>query len=130
VSTAHDATTLFSGRNVLTGEKVGLGGRIIAFAGLASPLGAGQIRAASNLVTGAARALAGRIGRNSVEVAIEGGFKRIDLVGKAHKGVATPHVHTYMWHENPATGVGRFKKEFAGPATRQDIIEAARTVGQ
>jgi len=37
VSTAHDATTLITGRNVVTGESVGAGGRLIAFAGLVTP---------------------------------------------------------------------------------------------
>jgi hypothetical protein len=44
VSTALDAATLFSGENPLTGERVGIGGRFIAFAGLASPASGGSIR--------------------------------------------------------------------------------------
>jgi hypothetical protein len=39
-----DAATLLSGQNPLTGDHVGFGGRLIAFAGFASPLGGGQIR--------------------------------------------------------------------------------------
>ncbi len=107
-----------------------MGGRLIALAGLASPLGGGEIRASSKLVTAAAEALSARIGKNSVLVAIEGGFKRIDLVGKAHSGVPTPHVHTYKIHTNPATGTSRTKKEFSCAASRQDIVDAARSTGQ
>jgi hypothetical protein len=130
VSTGHDAVTLVTGKNYITGEDVGVGGRLIALAGLASPLSGGEIRASSKLVTAAAGALSARIGKNSVTVAIEGGLKRIDLVGKAHKGVPTPHVHTYRVHRNPATGASRTRKEFSGPASRQDIIDAARETGQ
>ena len=130
VSTAVDATTVVTGRNPVTGEQVGVGGRLIAFAGLASPASGGEIRAASKFVTAAAGALAARIGKSSVTVAIEGGFKRIDLVGKAHNGVPTPHVKEYKVHTNPATGQSRTKGTFIGPATRQDIVDAAREAGE
>jgi RHS repeat-associated protein len=104
---------------------------VLAFSPGGLPLRAVRVgNAASKLVTGAARALAKRIGRNSVTVAIKGGFKRVDLVGKAHKGVPTPHVHTYEVHTSPVTGASRTRKVFSGPATRQDIIDAAREVGE
>jgi RHS repeat-associated protein len=130
VSSGIDAATVLTGENPLTGEQVGLVGRGIALAGLITPASGGQIRAASKFVSDAAGALASRIGKNSVTVATENGFRRIDLVGKAHGGVPTPHVHTYTVHTNPATGASRTKKEFKGPATRQDVIDAARASGQ
>lgn len=130
VSTAVDAVTVLTGKNPITGEQVGAGGRALAFAGLVSPASGGEMRAASKLVTAAAGALAERIGKNSVWVALENGAKRVDLVGKAHNGVPTPHVHTYRVHTNPANGMSRTKKEFRGPATRQDIVDAARAAGE
>src|SRR5690606_6768358 len=79
VSSVQDAAVLFTGKNHLTGESVGFGGRLVAFAGLVTPASGGQLRAASKFVAAGAEALAKRIGRNSVTVATEGGFKRVDL---------------------------------------------------
>ena len=31
-------------------------------------------------------------------------IKRVDLTGKAHQGLATPHVVEYQQHQNPTTG--------------------------
>jgi len=114
------------------GDRIGngdiVGGGALALAATA-PIGR-VVRGSSALVRGAAEALATRIGENSVTVALENGFKRIDLVGKAHAGVPTPHVHFYAVHTNPATGASNLKKSFGGAATRQDIVDAARTAGQ
>ena len=49
VSTGVDAVTVLSGRNPITGEKVGWFGRSVALVGLLTPLSGGQLRAASNL---------------------------------------------------------------------------------
>jgi RHS repeat-associated protein len=86
-------------------------------------------RASSPLIRGAAEALASRIERSSVTVALERGFKRVDLIGGAHAGIPTPHVHLFEVHTNPATGESNLKKTFLGPATRQDIVDAARAAG-
>ncbi len=122
--------TAVSGTNPVTGQAVGALGRSIAFVGAITPFSGGQIRAASNFVTSAAGALAKRIGRSSVSVPIEGGIRRVDLVGRSHGGVPTPHVVEYRLHVNPQTGASRMKGEFKGPATRENIIEAARAMGQ
>lgn len=45
VSTIHDVSVLLSGFNVITGERVGLGGRGIALIGAVTPVSGGQIRA-------------------------------------------------------------------------------------
>lgn len=44
VSSVHDGVTLLTGKNHITGDNVGLGGRAIALAGLLSPASGGQIR--------------------------------------------------------------------------------------
>jgi RHS repeat-associated protein len=99
--------------------------------GLASFVPAGRVlRGSSLLVRGAAEALATRIGENSVTVVLENGFKRIDLIGRAHAGIPTPHVHWFEVHTDHATGLSNLKKTFGGAATRQDIIDAARATGQ
>ena len=114
------------------GDRIGngdfVGGGVRALAAVA-PVGR-LARGSSAFMRGAAEALAARIGENSVTVALESGFKRIDLIGKAHAGVPTPHVHLYEVHTNPVTGASKLKKSFGGAATRQDIVDAARTAGQ
>ncbi len=50
VSTAADAYTLATGRNLITGEAVGVGGRFIAFVGMITPLSGGSIRGAGTLL--------------------------------------------------------------------------------
>jgi hypothetical protein len=45
VSTAADAATVVTGRNPITGERVGLLGRAVALVGLLTPLSGAQIRA-------------------------------------------------------------------------------------
>ncbi|MGQ0641253.1 MAG: RHS repeat-associated core domain-containing protein [Gemmatimonadaceae bacterium] len=106
-------------------EEAGLADALLLIGGLEAQ-GAKQ---SSRLVTGAAQALSRRLGKSSVVVPIEGGFKRIDLVGRTHAGVPTPHVVTYRVHTNPLTGASQLKKTFGGPATRQDVIDAAKAAG-
>jgi hypothetical protein len=55
VSTAQDATVVATGFNPVTGESVGVTGRLIALAGLVTPASGGEIRGAG----AAARALVG-----------------------------------------------------------------------
>lgn len=44
ISTAHDASVLLTGYNVITGDKVGWGGRGIALIGMVTPASGGEIR--------------------------------------------------------------------------------------
>ncbi len=60
-STLADAITVISGRNVVTGDDVGLGGRALAFAGLITPAGGGQIRAAGKAITRVTEDFANRV---------------------------------------------------------------------
>jgi RHS repeat-associated protein len=114
------------------GDRIGHGDLVSGGAmALAATLPVGKIlKVSSPLVRGAAEALAARIGENSVTVALESGFKRVDLIGKAHAGVPTPHVHIFEVHMNPETGATNLKKVFGGAASRQDVIDAARAAGQ
>lgn len=50
-STIHDATIVLTGKNAITGEDVGAGGRAIALVGLVTPASGGQIRGAGKLIT-------------------------------------------------------------------------------
>jgi hypothetical protein len=68
--------------------------------------------------------LAERAGKNGVSIRLaEGGVKRVDLVGRAHGGVPTPHVHTYKLHVNPRTGASRLSKSGFRAATQEDLNE-------
>ncbi|HET7464580.1 MAG TPA: pre-toxin TG domain-containing protein [Longimicrobium sp.] len=49
-STVLDAVTLVSGYNVITGEKVGWGGRAMAAIGLLTPVSGGELRGAGKLL--------------------------------------------------------------------------------
>ncbi len=49
-------------------------------------------------------------------------IKRVDLTGKAHQGVATPHVVEYQHHQNPITGDIHVRSEkTARPARSEEI---------
>ena len=128
VSDLNDVGTVITGYDAMAGERVGAGGRVVAAAGVVLPVSGGQIRAAGNVIQAAARELSQQIGKNSVSIGTVNGVRRVDLVGKAHGGVETPHVHTYSRHTNPQTGqssVSRDSKEVT-PATMQDIRQARR----
>ena len=53
ISTAHDASVLLTGRNAITGDRVGIGGRAVAFAGMVTPASGGQIRGVWSITRGA-----------------------------------------------------------------------------
>jgi hypothetical protein len=57
VSTLHDVATAISGTNVITGERVGLAGRLVAIAGALTPASGGQIRAGASTAQEVTRAL-------------------------------------------------------------------------
>ena len=57
VATVHDATTLLTGRNQVTGESVGVLGRIVAFVGLVTPATGGELRAAGAMLGGGKKAV-------------------------------------------------------------------------
>jgi RHS repeat-associated protein len=108
------------------GDAIGNGRVVEGGVGLAMTL---AVPGEGGAVRDAAEGLAAHIGENSVTVQLENGFKRVDLVGPAHAGVPTPHVHMYEVHTNPVTGASNLKKTFGGAATMQDIIDAARAAG-
>lgn len=93
---------------------------------LAVPEGEGEAQA----IRSEAESLSGRIGKNSVTVETENGFKRVDRVGKDHNGLETPHVHEYEHHTNPLTGKTNFEKLEARAATRKDVADAVRAATQ
>jgi hypothetical protein len=62
--------TLFTGKNVITGEDVGFGGRMIAGVGLVTPAGGGEIRAAGKALRFAAHAVDQAISRGVKPAAI------------------------------------------------------------
>ena len=103
---------------------------MIAFAGLITPAGGGQIRAGLDVLQKAAREIADRIGKNSVSIQLVHGVKRVDLVGRTHGGVPTPHVQNYRVHTNPETGLKNTSKDPVRPATAQDLREVRRVLGQ
>jgi putative RNase toxin 24 of polymorphic toxin system len=75
--------------------------------------------------------LAEKIGANRVSIRLaDGGIKAVDLVGRSHAGVATPHVHFYRLHVNPATGASRLSKVKSAfrAATREDLNEVKSTL--
>jgi RHS repeat-associated protein len=126
-SEVNDVTTILTGRDVIAGEDVGIGGRFFAAAGIISPVGGGaQVRGAVRGVAEAAQSLSKAIGRNSVTIHTVNGHRRIDLVGKAHGGVATPHVHTHSRHVNPRTGQSSKSRDSrqATAATMADVRQA------
>ena len=96
--------------------------------GLARVGAAGRV---VNAIRVGAEALAERIGKSSVTIRLVNGLKRIDLIGRTHGGVETPHVQEYRVHTNPETGASRLSKEGrVRPATAQDLREAARVAEQ
>ena len=50
LSTLHDLSVAATGYNAITGERVGAGGRLIAFAGMVTPFSGGQFRGAGKLL--------------------------------------------------------------------------------
>jgi RHS repeat-associated protein len=120
IGDGNDAGTLLSGHDVLANENVGIAGRVGAGIGLVSPVGGGKI---VRTIGEAAQDLAQAIGRNSVSIRTPNGLRRIDLAGRAHGGVPTPHVQTYSRHVNPQTGQASITRDsrLPAPATMQDI---------
>jgi hypothetical protein len=106
-------------------------GRLLAAAAsafFAAPGGRGA-KAGREVLHRAAGELAERAGRNSVSIGTVSGVKRVDLVGRSHGGVPTPHVHNYRIHTNPETGVSRLSRDGAvRPATAQDLREVRRVL--
>jgi RHS repeat-associated protein len=70
--------------------------------------------------------LAERAGSNSVSLHSAEGIMRVDLVGRAHGGVPTPHVQTYRLHANPQTGVSRLSRDQFRAATMEDLRTVRR----
>jgi RHS repeat-associated protein len=69
-----------------------------------------------------AKGLAAKAGRNSVSIGLaEGAVMRVDLVGRFHSGVPTPHVQTYRLHVNPETGASRLSRDEFRAATMEDL---------
>lgn len=73
VSTLLDAATVISGKNLVTGEDAS---RLVAFAGLVSPAGGGQIRGGSKLLGAAADAIQRFANKHGVDVAVVGSRAR------------------------------------------------------
>jgi hypothetical protein len=67
--------------------------------------------------------LSGQLGKNSVSFRTPNKVGHIDLKGKAHGGVPTPHVQERALHTGPngRTNLGR---QTTRPATKQDIRTA------
>lgn len=55
-----------------------------------------------------------------------GGVMRVDLIGRTHGGIATPHVQTYGLHTNPTTGAARLSLESVRAATMEDLRAVRR----
>jgi RHS repeat-associated protein len=77
-STLLDAATLITGRNLVTGEDAG---RLVALAGLVTPAGGGQIRAAGKLITFAKHAVDQAINRGVKPGSILDAFRNPLRVG-------------------------------------------------
>lgn len=81
-----------------------------------------------------AASLAAKIGKNSVAIKTAGGFKRVDLAGKAHyskdlgRWVTTPHVQSYR--ENVVNGVVKSVSAVgdAVPATLKDLDQVEHVI--
>lgn len=99
VSTVHDASVVLSGYNAVTGERVGIGGRFIAFAGMVTPASGGQIRGAWKLTKEAS----GRVFQHS-----RTGFKYVEHL-TTRKGV--------FWSVDRAGHGGSAWKVFTEEAT-------------
>jgi RHS repeat-associated protein len=131
VGNLHDAHTAIRGKNIVTGDDASSGDRLFAAAGVVLPVSGGAIKAGGRVVREAAERLANRLGRNSVSIGTVDGVRRVDLVGRPHGGVETPHVHTYSRHTNPETGQTSVTRDSRLPtsATMQDIRQARRVAG-
>jgi RHS repeat-associated protein len=75
-STIHDGVTLVSGRNPITGENVGVGGRFVAAIGLVTPASGGQIRGAGKAISLTRHAVHQAITRGVGPRAILDAFRR------------------------------------------------------
>jgi len=82
VSSVHDGVTLFTGRNYVTGEDAGVGGRVIAAIGLLTPFSSGEIRTAGEFLSAGERAVAHEAG-NTLEVLVRKELGR-DGASSAH----------------------------------------------
>ncbi|MDP9268027.1 MAG: polymorphic toxin type 24 domain-containing protein [Acidobacteriota bacterium] len=105
--------------NAVAEEGGRIGGTILAVVAVAGP------KAPASAESGAQ--VAGEIGRN--RVTMDNG-SQVDLAGKPHAGVDTPHIKDPIFNTNPATGQV-FQNKFGPvrPATVGDVNAAAKTAG-
>lgn len=82
----------------------------------------------AKLLKNAAGEIAERIGKHSVSIRLPNGIKRVDLKGRSHGGVETPHVQEYRYHRNPVNGRVNSSKLPVRPATWQDLREVERVL--
>ena len=96
-----------------------VGGTILAVVAVAGPKTPASAESGTQV--------AGEIGKN--RVTLDSG-SAVDLQGKAHAGVETPHIKDPTLNTNPATGQV-FQNKFGPvrPATVGDVNAAARTAG-
>lgn len=73
LSSIQDGATALTGKNYVTGEKVGAGGRLIALAGLLTPASGGEIRGAGKIITRGFGNIGGGVAK--VEEALRGAVK-------------------------------------------------------
>ncbi|MHB8500329.1 MAG: RHS repeat-associated core domain-containing protein [Candidatus Acidiferrales bacterium] len=96
-----------------------VGGTILAVVAVAGPSTPASPESGAHV--------AGEIGRNRVTM---NNGSQVDVAGKAHGGVETPHIKDPTFNTNPATGQV-FQNKFGPvrPATVGDVNAAARTAG-
>jgi len=122
VSTGVDLTTALSGTNPITGDVFGVGGRLVVAAGVLLPVSGSQLVKGGATVRRVALAIRDRIGRNRVSIRTPSGFKNVDLAGRTHRGVPTPHTQQVTLHTGPNGRVNTSKGPVR-PAKMQDLRE-------
>ena len=100
VSSLHDAATLLTGKNLITGEDVGGGGRVIAFVGLATPASGGQVRGliagAKHLLSEGLQRVTGELSNRALQRTYTGAIDQINRHKEILQNASPEQVNSIM----------------------------------